>query len=690
MKYVDTSEFDSRSREIDQDVENTLDRVVDDYSHHWQGVLGETIQNSFDAWCTNRFARDVIAEDRPLEIRFEVDLNQREFRTEDNAGGMPEDTFYHKFAGLDTPGEEKEAGGAGGSYGRGFHVIAGLGESTYAETNHEGFRGGIVVSGARQMRTDAQQRFDTHGTRTEVDACDVDVLVDLTEWGMVERYIQRRFQPLLQRDDVTITYEIDGDRHTVEPVDLSAFDVLYEDDLDFEFAGKDRTLENVVIYDATSSDQSVPFEGIQMLKRNQHLETPFMRVHEYKPRQVRHLDKMFGFCDATTLCPDYENNAHNRFTNSAPTHTGLKDTLEEIEREHFIGTPTDLDDRDELVDTTISVVNQQWENNPFDAEADASGDSNLEGLAGELTGAGSTPDDGSEDDDEEPPATDQGAVEEDADGSDEDPTAVDEVEIDWTSGDDSEDDDPIPSLTCSTHHQRVDVDTQAQVWASVENPTGSDYESFRISAAVDGPTDDDSPRDLDTFQLAVAPGTGTSGEHSWLIETPAPGTYTLDASLLERDTGDHEELDTAQVEIIAGDTDEDDAHEDEAAEGTRPVSFLEDITFVRADDEPEFRANLTEGDRGMILIVNSAHPEWKHAVKLDGKRGITNQKLTLIRWANEAIVNRMLLDEIEAELSEYTSEDGERLSEAMSTFVRETVVDQMSEMIATAHTEVEL
>lgn len=688
MKYVDSSEFESRSHTIEQDVENTLDRVVDDYSHHWQGVLGETIQNSFDAWCTNRFERHTIPEDQPLRIRFEVDLNTREFRAEDNAGGMPEETFYRRFAGLDTPGEEKQSGGAGGSYGRGFHVIAGLGDSTYAETYHDSFRGGLVVSGARQLETDAELGVGEQGTRIEVDDCDPEVLVTLTDRGLVEEYIQERFQPLLEREDVSIVYDIEGDAQAVNPVDLSGFERLWQGDIDFEFAGEERTLEDVVIYDATSADTDVPFEGIQMLKRNEHLATPFMRVHEYKPRQVRHLDKMFGFCDATTLCPEYENNAHNRFTGGAPSYTGLKDKLEEIEREHFIGTPTDLGERDELVDSTITIVNNQWESNPFDAEADPPEDSNLEGLTGELVGNGGTTDDSEEGDDTDGDPV-GGLDEPEDDPTETDPTSIEEVEIDWSADDEEADSDPTPTLTCSTRYQRVDIDSDVQVWASVENPEAGRHTEFAITATLDTPDTDGTPESLDTLQLEVEPGEGTSGAHSWSIQTPTAGTYTVDASLLERETDEREELDTSVVEFFAG-QDDDEEPSDEGPGGTRPVSFLENITFVRAEDEPDFRADLNEGDRGMVLVVNSAHPEWKHAVKLDGKTGIMNQKLTLIRWANEAIVNRMLLDEIEAELAQFTDDDGDRMSETMSTFVRETVINQMSEMVATAHDEVEL
>jgi len=96
ISELDEDDFNSRKREIEQNIDNTLDRVVDDYKNHWQGVLGESIQNSYDAWCTNKYVRNVLLSDHQLKVEFEIDLAARKLTVTDNAGGMPANTFYQK------------------------------------------------------------------------------------------------------------------------------------------------------------------------------------------------------------------------------------------------------------------------------------------------------------------------------------------------------------------------------------------------------------------------------------------------------------------------------------------------------------------------------------------------------------------------------------------------------------------
>lgn len=692
MKHIDDDEFESTSTDIQQNVENTLDRVVDDYSHHWKGVIGETLQNCFDAWCSNRFDRNVIPDDQELCIRLSPDVNKRTFISEDNAGGMPESTFYYDFPGLDTPGEEKQDGNSGGNYGRGFHVIAQLGAEAYAETYHEGFRGSLVVRCARQAKVTPEYNISNQGTMVKVEDADVDVLLDLTNWEQVQRYVRERFQWMIARDDVTVEYEIDGTVREITPIDLSSFDVLYEEsEVTFDYGGEERTLENVIIYDATSGDQSVPFEGISLLKRNEHLSDPFMRVHEYKPRQVKHLNKMFGFADASSLCPTYENNAHNKLKGNVVSKTPLKEILEQLEQEHFIGTPTDLKERDEIVDTTLEVVNRAWENNPFEKEEavlDTDG-----GVPGELPTPDTMPEGGPT-----PGASTETPLEgtdpnaDTGDGlndTDDDPTGAEGLDLDLDL--DGTDHDPGPMVKCSTRDDRVDVNEGYTIWTTIENPEGSSYTDFEVSARLYPPGESSLDQDLDKKHFTVQPGEGTSGEDHWEVTPDVSGEYRVRAELTDSEDG--ETLNTATVTFQAGnpDGDEETATSDEEGEEPQPrVSFLEEIKFVRADDEDDFRAELSEGTRGMILIANSGHPEWKHAVKQDGTTEERNRILTLIRWANEAIVYRILFDELEAKLDGVEDEDGNPMTEHLNGFVRDELINHVSELVATAHREVEV
>lgn len=737
MSRVPDSEFESEKQKIAQDIENTLERVVNDYSEHWKGVLGEFIQNSYDGWCHNRFGEETIPTTQPLDIRFEIDLNSRTFKAGDNAGGMNETTFYHNYAGLDTPGEEKKSGDFGGSYGRGSHVIAGLGEEMFAETRHDGFHGALDIRGAHQMEVTPSLNLDHEGLAVEVYDCDTNVLVQLTEWERVRSYLQSRFQPLLEHNNVTITYKIDGMEQIIEPLDLSVFDVLWSGNLEFESHGKEYTLEDVTIYDQTSASQTVPINGVAMLKRNQHMDQPFMRVQDYRPRQLRHMDKMFGVCDASSLCPEHEDNAHNSFTGGITSETGLKTLLEQLEREYFIGTPTDLDQKDDIVNTTLEVVNNQWDHNPFNtdgasdfdtdlADTDPSSDPDEDAPTAEVD-VPTEPDDNDEPDniqefdteraetsvadteygdtlpggeptgEENETDTGESGSESgddlnnlsvdwaDEDGGDDEEQGSDEPanqnDVDDDSDDENVEDDNIePDISCSTRQRSFTETDEVEIWFSVENPSDSEFTKFDITAELEHEPSGELET-LNEYSLNLAPGEGTTGEHSWVISPSMSGKYLFRAYLYETHSTPREKVDYTHTYFYVGDSTEGEEQEVDT------IAFLEDVFLVRKDEE-DFRAELNEGDHGMLLVANTRHPEYKHAVRQDGSSGTKNQTLTLIRWAHESIMQRILLDKFDDRLTDVYDEDGEPLSHELGDFVRGSMMEDMSKLMAGAHEEV--
>lgn len=700
MTFVDDKRFDDEKKEIEQDITNTLARVVNDYSSHWRGIIGEFVQNSYDAWAYNRFDTGVLDEDAQLTVRIEVNMNKRTLKLTDTAGGMDESTFTVNFAGLDTPGEEKQDGEFGGSYGRGVHVIAQAGEEMYAETHTRGYRGGMVVRGAHQMELSPRHSFDRYGTTAELTGVEPDLLVSLSDWDAVHRYLRSRFQAMLAHDNIRVEYTIDGVEHVAQPLDFRPFDVLWEGGISFEVGGEEYTIDQIRIYDATSADTAVPINGVSLLKRNEHMNLPFMEVQDYRPRQLRHLDKMFGIADASDLCPEYENNAHTSFTSSVISDSGLKQVLETVEREHFIGTPTDLDEKEAIVDTTLEIVNEQWEHDPFDG-----GDPDLEPETETAEGEDDDLDETVDADVEQPPdetADDEAADdldEDDADDEEDEDLSFDDLDIDWedeedadedpgtdeTTGDEDEEDtpdEPEPSLTCSTRHRSYGADDEALIWAVIDNPSGSEYEQFTIRGDVEH-TDSGTVTEVDSMDLSVLPGTGTGGDDTWGLDLDATGKYTFEASLYERGKDDEATpIDTASTWFWVGR----DTTEDEQPAST--VAFLEEVVLVRKGDEDSFRAELREGDRGMMLIANTRHPEYRHSVKLDGSSGKQNQVLTLVRWAHEAIMNRLLIDRLDSELADYRADNGEPLSEELGQYVRSQLIEQTSTLMADAHREV--
>lgn len=666
---IGDDEFERRKETIEQDVQNTLERVINDYANHWKGVLGESIQNSYDGWAENRFSREVIPEDEELIVQFIVDVNSREFVWVDNAGGMPSDIFYKKFAGLDTPGEEKQGGGAGGSYGRGFHVIAGLGEEAYAETKHGGFHGGLVIRGPYQAQYDELDDLRVQGTQVTVKDCKPQVLLKLADRERVHRHIQARFQRMLEHENVTVRVTIDGKTTEVEPVDLSHFEVLWEDDIEFEHAGEKKVLKNAVIYKKEGAD--IPFEGMSMCKRNVHMDQTFMQVKEYRPRRIKHLDKMFGFCDASVLCPKYENNAHTGWVGGV-LPAGVKSVFEQIEREEFIGGPSRIDQREEIIQSALEMLIDQWDDNPTelstaadDLEFDlASDEAATDGTSGEEQLGG--------------PDQSTLPVEEPDGDPDENDMYVDERETDEESGEEVEETgEPEPVLKCRTKRRTFDEGETVDIRVLVDNPEGSGEKEWEVEGEVEDETGD--TRDLEPKTISVPEGDTSGGADGWEFDPEdQDGKFVFRAELHKPGSISKqadETVDTTHTYFFVGETIEKDT-------GTPRRTFIEDIVFFPDPDDYEFRHELQEGDEAFILIANPSHPEFQYAEKLDGRNSKENQVATLVRWGQEAVMTYLLLDRLESELQNREGDDGEPLDEKFAGFVRDRMMDSLSEFTA--------
>lgn len=667
---IGDDEFERRKETIEQDVQNTLERVINDYANHWKGVLGESIQNSYDAWAENRYRREVIPEDEELIIHFIVDVNSREFIWVDNAGGMPSDIFYEKFAGLDTPGEEKQGGGAGGSYGRGFHVIAGLGEEAYAETKHGGFHGGLVIRGPYQAPYDDLDDLRIPGTQVTVKDCKPQVLLKIADRERVHRHIQARFQRMLEDENVTVRLTIDGKTTEVEPVDLSDFEVLWEDDIEFEHAGERKVLKDAVIYKKTSED--VPFEGMSMCKRNEHMDQTFMQVKEYRPRQIKHLDKMFGFCDASALCPEYENNAHTGWVGGV-LPAGIKSVFEQIERDEFIGGPSRIDQRDEIIESALEMLVDQWEDNPFELSASA------DDLDFSLKADDPAPDSTSGDTQLDGPEQATLQLEEQEGDPDEDDVYVDETEETDTDSDEviEETGEPEPVLRCRTKRRTFDEDETVDIRVLVDNPEGSDDDEWEVEGEIEDDTGN--TLDLEPKSISVPEGDTSGGADGWEFNPEdQTGKFVFRAELCKPGSISKQvegAVDTTNTYFFVGDTIEEET-------GKPKRTFIENIKLFPDPDDHEFRHKLQEGDEAFILVANPSHPEYRYAEKLDGRNSKKNQVATLVRWGQEAIMTYLLIDRFEAELQNRHDNDGEPLDEKFTGFVRDRIMDELSEFTA--------
>jgi hypothetical protein len=588
---------------------------------------------------------------------------------------MPSDIFYNRFAGLDTPGDEKTGGGAGGAYGRGFHVISGAGEETYAETCHGGFHGGLVVRGAHQAQYDGLNSLDQQGTDVTVKDCDIELLLKLAERERVHQHIQARFQKMLEHNNVTVRVTIEGDTETVEPVDLTEFEVLWEGEIEFEHNGDEKTLTDCAIYNKQGKD--VPFAGMSMCKRHEQMDDTYMRVKQYRPRQIRHLDKMFAFCDASTLCPEYENNAHTGWIGGV-LPAGIKQRFSQIEREEFISGPTEIDQRDEIVDAALETLTEQWDDNPFDVAADnddlnlgieseesgdtddlQEGEDNLGGPAEEDIDIEDINQDDPIDDDDEVCVDDNGKENEDTKTK-----QTDELE---------EDEDPHPVLRCQTKRRKFDTDETVDIRVFVDNPEGTGENEYEIEADVESDSGDIT--DLDPKTISVQEGETSGGADGWQFNSQdQEGKFVFRAELNPKGNPDIDS-DSTNTYFYIGDT-------TNGETGEPKVSFVEDIEFFPDPDDDTFRHELREGEEALLLYINPSHPEYRYNEKLDGKSSTENQTALIVRWGQEAIINYLLIDQFKSELEGISTEDNSPLAEELDGFVREQIMEDLSSFSA--------
>jgi len=669
ISELNEDDFNSRKREIEQNIENTLDRVVDDYKNHWQGVLGESIQNSYDAWCTNKYDRGVLPEDHELRVEFDINLAERKLTVTDNAGGMPSNIFYRNFAGLDTPGDEKVSKKQGGAYGRGFHVVAGLGEKAIAETKHDGFHSGLEVRGKYQAKRDDLDNLDYQGTRVIVSDCDVQKLLQLSDREQITEHIQARFQRLLENEDVAVVVTIDGESERIEPVDLSDFEVLYKKDkVSFEHGGEEFDLCDIVIYRKENED--VPFRGMSLNKGNALRDGTFMRVKEYRPRQIRHLGKMFGFCDASDLCPEYENNAHNDLKSNIVSPTPIKKIFEEIERDEFIGGPTQISERDEIVEAALEILHENWGENPFDTsddtdtgiESDEADDLDDLEEGNDVPGGPTTVN------------TDSGTEPEDNidEETDEEPKKHHSPEDEPETEEDNKEEEPIPEISCRTQKRFFEPEDEIELRYTIENPEESEDVAFSIRGELEYPNDQ--IEDLENQIKNVEPGEVTGGADGWKRKLDSNGKYIYRVDLYKK--GERSEpIDSTYTYFFVGTDSEEEM-------GTPTVSFIEDIDFFPSDDYSN-RHRLQTGEKAMILLVNPSHPEWQYAEKQDGRSKTNHRIATLARWGHEAILNRLLMDRVETDLPEDATSS--ETIDSFSDFVSEGYINRLGELSGNAY-----
>lgn len=353
---------ESSTREYDQDINVDLSRTVQRAAKDYPGklhqaIIREWIQNSTDGWCTNTHVRGVLNNDPkpPLQIEWNLDTDDKRVVLKDNAGGMPRDVFKNKFLGINTPGEEKEDGGQGGSEGRGFYVMANTVDKDYgkvsAETIHK--KGtcrtiGVDINTGKmsgmETKKDSDSVLDNMGTAIIIPQMKSEIFEKLRDPDFFRNSVLRWFWNLFNNYKVTASLVVDGE--TMAEVDDCPFEfrnnslVSGIDNFDrFTSRGKSGRVDSLEVHRRDSIDtSSIPFDGaFCLMKGNEHLEEPYMTIKEYKPQMISAVNKkkVLGYADVSSLCPQFEKRNHKGLHEGVCSLSGLRKEIASVCEDEF-------------------------------------------------------------------------------------------------------------------------------------------------------------------------------------------------------------------------------------------------------------------------------------------------------------------------------------------------------------------
>lgn len=641
------AEDEDINKEVPIKRENTLKRVREDYDKPWRGSIREAIQNSGDAFGRNK-TEGVLNEDHHLKIQFRLDTERETFTYEDNAGGMARETLEDNLLGIDTPDNDKSAGGGAGAYGRGFYVVSMCGSGkTYVETKHAKGHWSSTVTNVGEYSEPSEPveprlNYDVQGTYIHVAGVLDHDMEFLSDWEKVEDLLLQSFTFLLLRDDVTLEYYIDGECHIPDPPRLDEYlekgQLIYKEKLpEFSAEGDEYQISDlyVVRTDVMDDDEEVPWEGVAMLKGNKYLDQPFMTVKSYKPHNIPSIKRppeMIGWCDASDLCPELEDNSHTSFRENE-TDSGIKDVLIDLHKEYFKkGRSTE--ERQDLANQITESINEllvDYEDfNPYQV-----------------------PNDGFE--------TERGGDE--------------DVETESTQS----------LIKCQAGKREFDVGEEVNLEIQVENPKDSEHERYEIFDIQVSSSKLGFNRSLPSRIVEVA----ENDHRTFNVQTFRPteeGIYTFSAKIrgqaevMEMEEEDHETLDTSRVQFYVGDIerrtrappeDTDETENGNGDDGTTQVSVIEETTLYPRGDETWKTMSEPQEDGGIDLIINTSHPEWARAMRItddDERRDRIQHRFGTV-WGIEEAVLYLNIDELHDLLGEHTI-GGENTADLLSEKLR--------------------
>ena len=592
---------------------NSIMRIRSDYAQPWVGLLRETIQNSTDGWGFNK-QKGNLPQDRDLKIEFFVDTKEEELIIKDNAGGMNYETFSNNLLAIDNPSTDKADGNGAGSYGRGFWVIMSCGKEADLETYHESGMYSSAVNSKGMYKTIQELSKPVigsgeTGTFYHIKEVRDDDMSYLSNWDKIEEVLVENFAPLINDDNVTIEYTIDGVTHRPDAPDLSKLRREYalcdKPELEpFTYHEETFRVKDFVMIDATKMTEEPPWRGIVLFKGNDYLDYPFMKVDDYKSRVVpsmRNPVKMFGWCDASDICrtrengETLENNAHDEIQlNRVGNKSNIQDEVYRLHDEHFKNNYT-TEEKDELFSTIQNNVNSVIDK--FD---------NFSEMSTMSGGIGTGP---------------------------------------------SKSSSPSSSLSflrCKTDKVKLDVGEDISLSVDLNPRDELEYEEYEVfDILVKNVTEDEVVHKISSMKVPLRPNKPVE-QHLDSITIEKEGKYAFSASVKGCDATDVK--DTSKMTFVVGDVEEELTDEteptDKDSEGS--VSFIREINNFAGGDEAG-RAFVSEHPNGgLTLHVNT---EWPTLLKLQKEeRGDAfeyEQQKMFIEWGLDAIVDYWLEEEMQ-------------------------------------------
>lgn len=594
---------------------NSIMRIRGDYNSPWIGLLRETTQNSTDGWCFNK-SQGNLSEEQELVIQFIINTSDDTLTIKDNAGGMNLDTFKDNLLAIDNPSDDKADGNGAGSYGRGFWVIMSSGEVADIETHHETgmYTSTVNVEGKYTDIVELEEPElgdGQKGTFYKIHDVREEDMKYLSDWERVEETLIENFVPLLNDDNITIEYTIDGETRTPDAPDLNElreeYELHTEEELPpFTYHDEEYRVKDFTMVDATKMDEEPPWKGIVLFKGNEYLDYPFMKVDYYYPQGVPSANnpvKMFGWCDASDLCrpredgSTLENNAHNDIQiDPIGSRANIQNIVYDIHDEHFKNDYT-TDEKQDLLDNVVSEVNDLLSN--FDSSFE-----DFSKMAGNGVGTG--------------------------------PSTLS-----------SPSSSNLPFLRCKTDKYKVETDEEIHLGIEINPRDNIEYNTYELfNITVDNTTEDETVNEIDNVEFEVQENKPIETVLD-IVSFDENGKYKFSAEIRGLNTDDV--VDTATTRFIVGEIEEEKPEEkepdDKDSEGS--VQFVSAMsTFANEDAERAYVRPLPEG--GMELNVNTEWPTLIEAKEtLRGDEFEQRQHELFSEWGTDAVIKKWMRDKVE-------------------------------------------